>query len=102
MSDFEKYLSQRTDAYFKRTREIVRCHGDRRVTYAVFMRRPVIFCPRLAVDWLEEAARERSTHFDIELCFEEGERVGAGEALLYISGRMSDLVDLETIYLQRL
>ena len=102
MSDFETYLSQRTDSYFKRTREIVRCHGDRRVTYAVFMRRPVVFCPRLAVDWLEEAARERSTHFDIEMCFEEGERVGAGEVLLYVAGQMSDLVDLETIYLQRL
>ena len=102
MSDFENYLSKRADSYFKRTREIVRCHGERQVTYAVFMRRPVIFCPRLAVAWLEEAAHERSTHFDIEQCFEEGERVGAGEVLLYVSGQMSNLVDLETIYLQRL
>ena len=102
MSDFENYLSKRADSYFKRTREIVRGHGDRDVTYAVFMRRPVVFCPRLAVDWLEHAANERSTHFSIERCFEEGERVGAGEVLLYVSGQMSHLVDLETIYLQRL
>ena len=59
MSDFENYLSKRADSYFKRTREIVQRHGDRTVTYAVFMRRPVMFCPRLAVEWLEEAARER-------------------------------------------
>ena len=102
MSDFENYLSKRADSYFKRTREIVQRHGDRTVTYAVFMRRPVMFCPRLAVEWLEEAARERSTDFNIMLCFEEGDRVGAGEALLYVSGKMSYLVDLETIYLQRL
>ncbi len=102
MSDFEDYLSKRADSYFKRTREIVRGHGDQNVTYAVFMRRPVVFCPRLAVGWLEQAACERSTHFDIRPCFEEGERVGAGEALLYVTGQMSDLVDLETIFLQRL
>ena len=102
MSNFEDYISSRADSYFKRTRQIVRRHGDRRVTYAVFMRRPVIFCPRLALDWVEGAARERDAEFHIELQFEEGALVGAGETLLYISGQMSDLVDLETIYLQRL
>ena len=102
MSDFEDYLSKRADSYFKRTREIVRGHGDRNVTYAVFMRRPVVFCPRLSVEWLEQAAHERSTRFEIRHCFEEGERVGAGEALLYVTGQMSELVDLETIFLQRL
>ena len=102
MSNFEDYISSRADSYFKRTRQIVRRHGDRRVTYAVFMRRPVIFCPRLALDWVEGAARERDVEFHIELQFEEGALVGAGETLLYISGQMSDLVDLETIYLQRL
>ena len=68
MSDFEDYLSKRADSYFKRTREIVRGHGDRNVTYAVFMRRPVVFCPRLSVEWLEQAAHERSTRFEIRHC----------------------------------
>ncbi|MDP6952744.1 MAG: nicotinate phosphoribosyltransferase, partial [Alphaproteobacteria bacterium] len=95
-------MARRTDHYFKRTREIVHAHGDMRVTYAVFMRRPVIFCPRLATEWLQAAARERDCALEIELCFEEGAWVGAGEPLLYISGPLSVLVDLETLYLQRL
>ncbi len=102
MSDFESYLSAHSDSYFKRTREIVRRHGDREVTYAIFMRRPVIFCPKLAFEWIETAASERTTKFSIEPCFSEGDHVGAGEVLVYISGKMSHLVDLETTYLQRL
>ena len=102
MSDFESYLSAHSDSYFKRTREIVRRHGDREVTYAIFMRRPVIFCPKLAFEWIETAASERETKFSIEPCFNEGDQVGAGEVLVYISGKMSHLVDLETTYLQRL
>lgn len=30
-----------TDSYFNLARKIVRDHGDKQVTYAVFMRRPV-------------------------------------------------------------
>ena len=61
MSDFESYLADHSDTYFKRTREIVQRNGDSQVTYAIFMRRPVIFCPKLAFDWIETAARERKT-----------------------------------------
>ena len=35
-----------TDKYFARTKEIVGKFGDCRVTYAIFMRRPVISAPR--------------------------------------------------------
>ncbi len=35
-------ISARTDAYFNRTKAVVARYGDQRVTYAVFMRRPVI------------------------------------------------------------
>ena len=43
-----------TDSSFLKTRDIVRQFGDVDVTYAVFMRRPVVFTPKLAVDWLLE------------------------------------------------
>src|SRR3546814_15106536 len=76
--------------------------GDKQVTYAVFMRRPVIFCPRLVVEWLEKMAAARGVKFQIDLCHEEGTWVGAGEPLLYLTGSMSQLVDLETLYLQTL
>jgi len=98
----DEELAARTDQYFLRTREIVRRNGDKQATYAVFMRRPVIFCPRLVVEWLEMAARARGVTFEIEPMAKEGAWVGAGETLLYISGSLYQLVDLETIYLQKL
>ncbi len=96
----EQDIAARTDSYFNRTRRIVAKFGDKRVTYAVFMRRPVVAAPRLMVEWLETAAKVRSTSFDIELMFEEGAWVGAGEPLVYITGSLMHLSDLETILLQ--
>ena len=37
-----------TDRYFVKSKETIGRFGDMTVTYAVFMRRPVIFTPRLA------------------------------------------------------
>jgi nicotinate phosphoribosyltransferase len=91
-----------TDRYFVKTKETIARFGDKSVTYAVFMRRPVIFTPGLMVRWLKAIAAERKADFRIELVYEEGDWVGAGEPLLYISGSFYHLVDLETLYLQKL
>jgi nicotinate phosphoribosyltransferase len=91
-----------TDVYFARTKAIVGRFGDKRVTYAVFMRRPVVSAPRLMIEWLEAVAAERRVTFDIELNYAEGRWVGAGEPLLYVSGSLYHLVDLETLFLQKL
>lgn len=95
-------IAARTDSYFNRTKAIVQKFGDCRVTYAVFLRRPVISAHRLAVEWLQAVARERGTDFDIELTHEEGAWVGAGDPIFYLSGSFIELVDLETILLQKL
>ena len=99
--DLNADIAARTDVYFNRTRAIVERFGDRRVTYAVFLRRPVISAPRLMLDWLEEAAQARNTEFEVELTHPEGAWVGAGEPLVYISGSLALLADLETILLQK-
>ena len=95
-------ISGRTDVYFNRTRAIVRRFGDKRVTYAVFLRRPVISAPRLMLDFLAEVAAARATTFDIEVTHPEGTWTGAGEPLVYISGSFAELADLETLLLQNL
>ena len=95
-------IPARTDAYFNRTKAIVARFGDRQVTYAVFLRRPVISAPRLALDWLRGVAAARSLALDITLTHEEGVWVGAGEPLIYITGSLVGLTDLETILLQKL
>jgi nicotinate phosphoribosyltransferase len=95
-------ITARTDKYFNRTREIVGKFGDQRVTYAVFLRRPVVSAPGLMADWLNAVAAQRHTHFDIELTHPEGSWAGAGEPLAYITGSFLELADLETIFLQKL
>ena len=59
MAPTEGEVGRYTDKYFAKTRAIVERFGDARVTYAVFMRRPVLSTPRLAVDWLRQVAAER-------------------------------------------
>jgi nicotinate phosphoribosyltransferase len=95
-------IAERTDAYFNRTRQVVQRFGDKRVTYAVFMRRPVISAPKLALDWLHAVATERASVFDIDVTHPEGTWTGAGEPLIYITGSMVQLSDLETILLQKI
>lgn len=95
-------ISARTDSYFSRTRQIVQRFGDCRVTYAVFLRRPVVSAPRLMLDWLRAVAAARGMDVQIEVMHEEGHWVGAGDPLLYITGSLAGLSDLETILLQKL
>ncbi len=102
LSPSERAIARRTDHYFRRSKAIVKRFGDKTVTYAVFMRRPVIFCPRLMSEFLETVAAERGVEFRLDLCFAEGDWVGAGEPLAYITGSLYQLVDLETLYLQKL
>ncbi len=95
-------LAARTDSYFLKSRAIVGHFGDRSATYAVFLRRPVISTPRLVLALLEKVAAERGARFNIELRRPEGTLVGAGEPILYVTGPLYHLVDLETVLLQRL
>lgn len=91
-----------TDHYFRRTQDIVGRHGDVQVTYAVFMRRPVLAAYRLAVEWLAAVQAERGQTVTINPRFEEGAWVGAGEPMLTYTGSLYHLVDCETILLQKL
>jgi nicotinate phosphoribosyltransferase len=95
-------IEARTDAYFNRTRDIVARFGDARVTYAVFLRRPVISAPRLMLDWLRAVADEQGFELTLDVTHAEGEWVGAGEPLVYISGSFHHLSNCETLFLQKL
>lgn len=95
-------IARWTDKYFTRTRQAVEKFGEVSVTYAVFMRRPVVSAPRIALDWLKLVGRQRKTKIDIDLRYAEGEWVGAGEPIMYVSGKLTQLVELETLLLQKL
>jgi len=98
----ERDVADWTDQYFRRTKTIVERFGEARVTYAVFMRRPVVSAPRLAIEWLKSMAARRNTRFEMDLRYREGKWVGAGEPIFYVTGPFAKLVDLETILLQKI
>ncbi|CAG4915895.1 unnamed protein product [Acidocella sp. C78] len=100
--DLDAGIAAQTDAYFNRTRAIVARFGDARVTYALFMRRPVVSAPMLMLRWLDEVMEARGERIEVELARPEGSWVGAGEPIVYITGSFVALVDLETILLQKL
>src|SRR5262245_30277129 len=66
------------------------------------MRRPVIAAPRLLVQSPDAAAVARDARFEIEVVYQEGAWVGAGEPLAYLTGSLVTLSDLETILLQKI
>src|SRR5581483_1425198 len=98
----EAEIADWTDNYFLRTKAAVERFGDAKVTYAIFMRRPVVSAPRLALDWLHGIAKQRNTEFKVDLVFPEGKWVGAGEPIMYVTGSLVHLADLETILLMKL
>ena len=98
----ESDIAAWTDRYFARTRQAVERFGDAKVTYAVFIRRPAVSAPRLALDWLAEVAERRATRFEIDLRYPEGKWIGAGEPIFYVTGSLAHLVELETILLQKI
>lgn len=91
-----------TDSYFLRTKSVVERIGDAEVTYAVFMRRPVLSAPKLALDWVSAMLDHRGANYNIDLRHPEGSWVGAGDPIVFLSGQLSQLVDLETVLLQRI
>lgn len=95
-------IAARTDSYFNRTKEIVSHFGDCDVTYAFFIRRPVISAPGIMLEWLKNVMAERKADYTVDIVHPEGEWVGAGEPLVYITGSFTHLADLETLLLQKL
>lgn len=95
-------ITRRTDAYFTRTREIAERFGDITVTYAVFLRRPVVSAPRPMLQWLDEVAAARGCRFFYGIRHPEGAWVGAGEPIVTITGSLVALAEAETILLQKL
>ena len=92
------FVCDRTDKYFTKTKNIVKMFGEKVVTYAVFQRRPVIVATRLAEELIKEFCPEAT----VEVHHEEGTLVPPQTKVMTISGPFTKLVELETLWLQRL
>ena len=54
------------------------------------------------LDWLQQVAAERGTRFQVDVTHPEGSWTGAGEPLIYLTGQLTQLADLETLLLQKI
>ncbi len=101
-SPSESFITHWTDLYFTRTRRLIEAHGSCQVVYALFMRRPAVFAPRLLFEWLGAIRATRDPTLTVTTPYREGSWVGAGQVMMYIKGAFASLVELETFILQKL
>lgn len=92
------FVTERCDKYFTKSRKIAELFGDCTVEYGVFQRRAVVAAPRLAVSLINEYCPEAEVIEHVE----EGAVVPPKTKTLTIKGPFSKLVELETLWLQKL
>lgn len=91
------YVAERTDKYFTKSRKIVEKNGEAEVTYAVFLRREIVVAVQPAIDLIETLCPEAT----VTRLYEEGTMLPSETKIFTISGPMSKLVELETLFLQK-
>ena len=96
-------LPKFTDKYFLKTREIVRRFGDVDATYAD-VHAPTRCCapPSLRSTGCSRSAGSAAPSSRSSCALRRATGSAPGEPLLYISGPLEQLVDLETVFLQKL
>lgn len=92
------FVAQRTDKYFAKSRKIIEHFGERNVEYGVFQRRDIVVATQPAVDLIKEYCPEA----EVIQHFEEGTVIPPRTKVLTVKGPFSKLVELETLWLQRL
>ena len=93
----QNFVAARTDKYFTKTRNIVGKFGEKNVTYGVFIRREVIVALESAIAIIKEFCPEAT----ITRHLPDGAIAAPKTKLMSITGPLSKLVELETIFLQK-
>ncbi|MBI4294432.1 MAG: hypothetical protein HY661_23385 [Betaproteobacteria bacterium] len=100
-ADKTRYLRERTDKYFSKSRDIIEKFGDRIVTYGVFLRRGVICAVNPAIEILRQYYPQEAAPLKITRPYEEGAFVPDQKPIFAYTGSYAALVELETLILQR-
>lgn len=97
-NDIKSFIKNNTDKYFTLTSQIGAKYGDKKVIYAFFLRKPCIYAPSIALQWI------KSTNIKVRISenFNEGDMVAPGEPLFFLEGSFIELAELETLILQKL
>lgn len=94
-------LTKWTDKYFTKTKQVI-SKNPPLVTYAVFVRRPTLMTTQIGQNWLKALAKTNNFPINIQTPHQEGEEIGAGDPLLFITARMDHIVEAETLLLQKI
>ena len=86
--------------YFNKTATLAAKEGDPTVTYAVFMRTPIIVAVDLAEEWLRRVYD--GDDLIVNRLHEDGTELPAGRKIMEITGKFSQLAPMETILLQKI
>jgi nicotinate phosphoribosyltransferase len=100
-ADKMRYVHERTDKYFSKTRAIVEKFGDKTVTYGVFLRRGVICAVNPAIEVLRQYYPQEAPPLHITRLYEEGSFVPDKKPIFTYTGSYAALAELETLILQR-
>lgn len=100
-------IARWTDKYFTKTRKIVEAEEAKLgrqidATYGIFIRQPAIFAPAYMLTWLQKVAETNGYKIQADLMYHEGQQMRAGDPMMFLTGRMAELVELETHYLQKI
>jgi nicotinate phosphoribosyltransferase len=96
-----EFVRTRTDKYFSKSSAVVEKFGDKTVTYGVFMRRRVICAINPAIELLRDCYPATATPLRITRLYEEGAYVPDGKPIFTYTGSFANLLELETLILQR-
>jgi len=95
--DKQIFVEQRCDKYFTKTRHIVEMHGEKEVTYGVFIRRDIVVAVQPALDLIKKYCPEAK----VVRLHSEGTILPAETKIFTVTGPFSKLVELETLFLQK-
>lgn len=90
-------VSATTDKYFTFAKRVIEQHGDRRVVYAVFMRRRVVAACGIAIALVRRLVPDAV----VTAHYAEGDIVPSESKLFSIEGSYAALSELETLLLQK-
>ncbi len=96
------HITNNTDVYFTKTKKIVEHNGDKKVIYAVFLRKDIIYSCKLAIDLIKNYAIDNGFDINIYENYKEGDFVKAEKCLFFIEGSLIALSELETLILQKI
>ena len=98
IANIEKY----TDKYFSKTKQIIKANDEAIVIYAFFLRQDSLLAIQSALDFIHDYKLNYNYDIQVMTIYKEGDFVEKEKALFFLKGKFTQLVELETLLLQKI